>query len=98
MNDDVKAINAGAFGVLTLVIIAVDYKGFDGIINATGTPAFSPDGKMLAFNQSGDPMSGGGATLSVLSFDHSTYTFSNERDVATNQGTTVAWPAFSGSP
>ncbi len=40
MSDDVKAIIAGAFAVLTLVIVAVDYKGFSGIISA-GSSAFN---------------------------------------------------------
>jgi hypothetical protein len=68
--------------------------GFDGVVSVTGTPAFSPDGTMIAFNASGAAEGGGGATLSVMDFDHATFTFSNGRNVATHTGQTVAWPAF----
>jgi WD40-like Beta Propeller Repeat len=72
----------------------ISAPGFDGVIDVTGTPAFSPDGTMLALNASGAAVSGGGATLSVMSFDHATFTFSNGRNVANHPGQTVAWPAF----
>jgi hypothetical protein len=71
----------------------ISAPGFDGVISVTGTPAFSPDGKMLALNDSGSSL-GGGPTLSVMSFDHATFTFSNEVTVASHPDLTVAWPAF----
>ena len=46
MNDDVKAIIAGAISLLTLMVVAVDYKGFDGIIG-TGADAFSKTASAL---------------------------------------------------
>ncbi len=72
----------------------INAPGFDGVVQSTGTPAFSPDGKMLALNSSGTNSTGGGSTLSVMDFDHATFTFSNARNVATHAGSTVAWPAF----
>ncbi len=74
--------------------IKIAAPGFDGVVQSTGTPAFSPDGKMVAFNASGDAMLGGGSTLSVMDFDHATFGFSNGRNVADHGGQTVAWPAF----
>jgi hypothetical protein len=69
--------------------------GFDGAVQATGTPAFSPDGKMLALNTAGNTQVGGGGTLTVMSFNKATFTFSASRSVATHaNGSTVAWPAF----
>jgi hypothetical protein len=55
------------------------------------TPAFSPDGTLIAFN------SGVGAKLTVMSFDNGTGAFSNAVTVAddtSNAGLTPAWPAF----
>jgi hypothetical protein len=72
----------------------INAPGFSGTVKSTGTPAFSPDGKQLAFNKSGQASGGGGDTMTVMDFDLSTFTFSNSRTVATNAGTTVAWPAF----
>jgi hypothetical protein len=50
-------------------------------------PAFSPDGKLVAFNP------GFGATLSVMSFDAGASAFSGKVDVVTG-GATPGWPAF----
>jgi hypothetical protein len=80
----------------------INASGFDGVIQQTGTPAFSPDGTMLAYNASGDGMGGESPTLSVMSFDDKTFTFSNARAVADhtdrsgnlNASPTAAWPAF----
>jgi hypothetical protein len=77
----------------------ISAPGFDGTITTTGTPAFSPDGKMLAYNASGSTVYGGGKSLSVMDFDHSTFTFSKPRVVATHADPNVddhslGWPAF----
>ena len=65
--------------------------GWDGVITAGGTPAFSPDGTMIAFNHED---TGGGHTLATMSFDKASTTFSGLVDVATDSGNTLAWPAF----
>ena len=66
--------------------------GWDGTIKAGGTPAFSPDGKHIAFNHID---TGGGHTLAAMDFDvANNHTFSNLKDIATDPNKTVAWPAF----
>jgi hypothetical protein len=65
--------------------------GWDGVIKAGGTPAFSPDGKHIAFNHID---TGGGHTLGAADFDLATHTFSSFADIATDPANTVAWPAF----
>jgi hypothetical protein len=65
--------------------------GWDGTIKRDGTPAFSPDGKYIAFNHED---TGGGHSLAVMDFDQPTHTFSNLLDIATDPANTVAWPAF----
>jgi hypothetical protein len=61
-----------------------------GVTDA-GTVAFSPDGKMVAFNK-------GGSTISVANFALSGYTFSGLTDLVTGPPSsslsTLAWPAF----
>jgi hypothetical protein len=54
------------------------------------TPAFSPDGKLLAFNV------GAGSTLSVMSFNNSTGAFTNSVTVVDDGATSKvpAWPGF----
>jgi hypothetical protein len=70
---------------------AIPAPGWDGVIHNGGTTAFSPDGKYLAFNHED---TGGGHTLAVMSFNLSTKAFSGLADIATDQGYTLAWPAF----
>jgi hypothetical protein len=61
-----------------------------GVSNA-GTIAFSPDGKLVAFNK-------GGGTISMASFSLTGYSFSALTDLVTGPPTpslsTLAWPAF----
>ncbi len=64
---------------------------WDSKITNSGTPAFSPDGKHIAFNHED---TGGGHTLAVADFDVKTKTFSNFVDIATDNQNTLAWPAF----
>jgi len=66
-------------------------------VSNAGTPAFSPDGTMMAFNHGLD--SGGvGGVLGVASFDNATKTFSNMTDLVPTSpdpgNDTLAWPAF----
>lgn len=74
-------------------------NGLSAVSSSLGTPAFSPDGKLVTFN----PMSGAGVTapgqsLMVMSFDPATSTFSNPVLVASDQGQASGvrpgWPAF----
>lgn len=65
--------------------------GWDGVVTNGGTPAFSPEGKHLAFI---DEDKANGHGLSVMDFDQPTRTFSNRRDVATDAKFTIGWPAF----
>jgi hypothetical protein len=66
-------------------------------VTNAGTPAFSPDGTMMAYNSGLAGIGGTGGTLGVASFDKSTSTFSNLTNIATAPNTTdatLAWPAF----
>jgi hypothetical protein len=65
--------------------------GWDGVITNAGTPAFSPDGKKIAFNREDI---GGGHRLDVMSFDQATRTFSALTPAATDLGAYLGWPAF----
>ena len=66
--------------------------GWDGVVKSGGTPAFSPDGKHIAFNHED---TGGGHTLAAMDFDlANNHTFSNLADIASDGARTLAWPAF----
>jgi hypothetical protein len=65
--------------------------GWDGVINNPGTPAFSPDGKKVAFNHED---TGGGHTLAVMDFDMAQKKFTNLVDVASDPAGFLGWPAF----
>ena len=71
--------------------VKIPAPGWDGTVTNAGTPAFSPDGKHIAFNRED---TAGGHTLSVMDFDVATKTFSKLIDIATDPSGTVAWPAF----
>jgi hypothetical protein len=65
--------------------------GWDDMITAGGTTAFSPDGKHLTFvHQDKDS----GHTISMIDFDAGQKQFSNLIDLATDPNSTLAWPAF----
>ena len=65
--------------------------GFDGVIHKALTPAFSPDGKKVAFNHYD---TGAGHSLAVMDFVDGSNTFSNLVDVATDNAHYLGWPAF----
>jgi hypothetical protein len=67
--------------------------GWDGVYKLAGTSAFSPDGKLFAFNHN-DLDQGAGHTLSMASFDNATKTFSGFVDLTTDATRTLGWPAF----
>jgi len=67
--------------------------GWDGVYKLGGTTAFSPSGKLFAFNHN-DLDQGEGHTLSMASFNVATKTFSGFVDLTTDSAATLAWPAF----
>jgi hypothetical protein len=78
---------------------ALPTSGLTSVATSLGTPAFSPDGKAVAFN----PMAGPGVTnptqkLVVMGFDPASNTFSNPLIAVDNTGqaaeTRPGWPAF----
>jgi WD40-like Beta Propeller Repeat len=64
--------------------------GWDSVINAGGTPSFSPDGKQIAFMREDQD----GHTIAKADFVAPTKTFSNIVNLATGASGYVAWPAF----
>jgi hypothetical protein len=65
--------------------------GWDGVVTNAAMPAFSPDGKKIAFNRED---TGGGHTLATMNVDLATRTFSGLTDVANDPGQYLGWPAF----
>jgi hypothetical protein len=63
----------------------------DGGVKKALMPAFSPDGKELAFMHYEQSL---GTGLSVMDFDQSTHTFSNLRVVVSDPSVTFGWPSF----
>jgi hypothetical protein len=64
--------------------------GWDSAITAGGTPAFSPDGKQIAFMHEDKDAH----TISKMDFNVATKTFSGVVDLASEPSGYVAWPAF----
>lgn len=75
-------------------------NGFSNLVTRAGTPAFSPDGKKVAFvfyAGPGDAVIGPGSPskLVVMDFDRATSTFSNPRLIFQGTGSQrPGWPAF----
>jgi hypothetical protein len=67
--------------------------GWDSTITLGGTPAFSPDGKQIAFMHE-DTATTGPHTISKMDFSVATKTFSGLVDLTTDSPGSVAWPAF----
>jgi hypothetical protein len=70
---------------------AIPAPGLDGQKLHMMMPAFSPDGKHVAFNHYD---TGAGKTIATMDFDPSTNTFSNLKDVVTLPTGYAGWPAF----
>ena len=73
-------------------------SALDGLTDHTCDPAFSPDGKMLAF--SGDvsgyyPVEFYRADLDVMDFDQATLAFTNRRTIVPGGTAAIAFPSFS---
>jgi hypothetical protein len=66
-------------------------SGWDSAITAALMPAFSPDGKKIAFNHYDV---GEGKSLSVMDFDVATKTFSGMVDIAIDATSFLGWPSF----
>ncbi|MFO0612130.1 MAG: hypothetical protein U0414_06070 [Polyangiaceae bacterium] len=73
-------------------------SALDGVSDLVADPAFSPDGKLLAFssNISGYyPVEFYRADLDVFSFDAATSSFSNRMNIALGGSSAIAFPSFS---
>ncbi|HEY1695295.1 MAG TPA: hypothetical protein VGG39_24170 [Polyangiaceae bacterium] len=66
--------------------------GWDGVVGNSVTPAFSPDGKLIAFTHYDEDQ---GHSLAVMGFDLASKTFSGLKDFATDPSNFLCWPAFS---
>jgi hypothetical protein len=64
--------------------------GWDSVVTHGGMPAFSPDGKQIAFMHEDTDAH----TIAKMDFDVSNKTFSGLVDLATDSSGYVAWPAF----
>jgi hypothetical protein len=65
--------------------------GWDGEVLHAQMPMFSPDGRMIAYN---DADQGGGHSLWIADFDPATNTFSNRREVFRDATLYPGWPFF----
>ena len=65
--------------------------GWDGVINNAATPAFAPDGTMIAFNHQD---TGNGHTLATMAYNAGSHAFSGLVDVVNDPARYVGWPAF----
>ena len=94
----VGGANTGNTGLFDLNSgAALPTTGLTSFVTKAGLPAFSPDGKLVAFDffqGPGDAKSGpgDGKKLVVMDFDQATATFSNPRVVYT--GAPPGWPSF----
>jgi len=73
-------------------------SALDAFADKVADPAFSPDGKLLAFssNVTGSyPVEFSRADLDVIDFDPQTQAFSNRRLIAEGQSQAIAFPNFS---
>lgn len=66
-------------------------SSFDGVVTNAAMPAFSPDGKFFTFNHED---TGGGRSLAVMKYDHTSNTFSGLADIVTDPNNYLGWPAF----
>ena len=72
--------------------------GLSSVATSLGTPSFSPDGKLVAFNPMAGSVTNPTQKLLVMNFDDATNTFSNPLTVVDDTGqpaeTRPGWPAF----
>jgi hypothetical protein len=73
---------------------SIPTPSWDSVITNAGTPAFSPDGKQIVFNHEDLDASGAGHTLAAMDYDHTSNTFSNLHDIASDSALALGWPAF----
>ncbi len=65
--------------------------GWDGVVKNAAMPAFSPDGKQIAFNHED---TGGGHTLATMAYTKAPRSFGGLTDVANDPVRFLGWPAF----
>jgi hypothetical protein len=71
--------------------LSIPTPSWENAVKNPGTPAFSPDGKWIAFNHEDN---GGGHTLATMSYDKVSNNFAGLTDVANDPQYTLGWPAF----
>lgn len=73
-------------------------SALDGIADKTADPAFSPDGKLLAFSSNvtgAYPVEFWRADLDVLDYDQASQSLVNRRQIASGGNQAIAFPTFS---
>jgi hypothetical protein len=92
---DVRGLGNGSTDVPSALFTPtgtpISAPGLDGTNLNMMMPAFSPDGKEVAFTHYD---TGLGHTIAVMDFDNATNTFSNLRDVANIPTAFIGWPSF----
>ena len=70
---------------------AIPTPSWDNTVTNAAMPAFSPDGKWVAFNREDQ---GAGHAIASMAYDKATNTFSNLQTVVGDGGFYFGWPAF----
>ena len=81
--------SAGLFDTKSGAPIAA--PGWDGVVNYAIMPSFSPDGKLITFN---DYDQGMGHTIATMAFANATKSFTGRTMVANDPNSYLGWPSF----
>ncbi len=82
---------SGLYDTMSGANTPIPASGWDGVIKSAGTPAFSPDGKQLAFIHEDKDQ---GHSIAKMDFSLGNHSFANLVDLATDPSRKLAWPAF----